>query len=90
MQNDEPEATYPAHTVSDADSLIMIENGKRYRMLQVGETLEMGDQVYCYSGNGNERSWEYYDGGMFGSKILDPIEGRGLLPQGFYRRPIAD
>lgn len=66
---------------------IMEENGKRYRMLQVGETIEDGDEVNCYTGHGDERMWERYDGGWFGSVVTDPAKNVAL-PQGYYRRPI--
>lgn len=67
------------------DQLIMEENGKRYRMLQVGETLEAGDEVNIVHREG----WQPFD---FTLIHWDPFvvgaDRNGPMPVGFYRRPI--
>lgn len=63
-----------------SDQLIMEENGKRYRMLQVGETLEAGDEVN-HSGKWHKYSMKY------GASAIRKDDG-GAMPVGYYRRPI--
>jgi len=58
--------------------LIMEENGKRYRLLQVGETTEEGDQAR-YLG-----AWHPLVG--FGNKI--EANAGDAFPQGYYRREL--
>lgn len=60
---------------------IMEENGKRYRMLQVGETIEDSDQA-CYAGQ-----WQAFVRYLEGVSVVRPAEG-GYYPQGYYRRLI--
>lgn len=59
---------------------IMEENGKRYRMLQVGETIEEGDEVNILGG------WERIMPTHSGCKIND--DTKYTFPAGYYRRPI--
>lgn len=61
------------------ESQIMEENGKRYRMLQVGETIEEGDEV-------NIGKWVIANAVI--GKVVRPNEEdeNALLPQGYYRR----
>lgn len=63
------------------EQLIMEENGKRYRMLQVGETIEVGDEVRAAG------SW-IICGSSIGQVVRN--EWEGIYPQGYYRRPIAE
>lgn len=58
---------------------IMEEDGKKYRMLQIGETIEEGDEVKFRTG------WEPMNG--FIGAIVQTNNG-GAMPQGYYRRPI--
>lgn len=66
------------------EQLIMEENGKRYRMLQVGETIEEGDEVNVKSG------------GWLKVNMRTPITlvvrsaTSGYMTYGYYRRPITD
>jgi len=61
--------------------LIMEENGKRYRLLLEGETLESGDIMKDAIG-------VLPMGNCIGVKIRS--EESGVFPQGFYWRPISE
>lgn len=69
----------------NTETYIMTEGDKSYRMLQVGEMLQNGDEVNC-GGLDGVRRWEKYDGSW---GIIHPADSsHGYLPQGYYRRPI--
>jgi len=60
---------------------IMEENGKRFRMLQIGETIDGGDEVqFC-------GAWHPCSGLSLDCVVSDPRNELGF-PQGYYRRPI--
>lgn len=61
--------------------LIMEENGKRYRMLQIGETIEAGDEVRIGG------RWKEVVVWSIPQVVTNPILNIGY-PQGYYRRPI--
>lgn len=62
---------------------IMEEDGKKYRMLQVGETIEEGDEVKL------KGVWEMMVTGLIGAEVYPDTEQHGgCMPQGYYRRPI--
>lgn len=65
------------------EQLIMEENGNRYRMLQVGETLERYDQVNLIHNGG----WKDIREGTVGNTVHSASEG--YIPYGYYRRPIV-
>lgn len=52
-------------------------------MLQVGETIEEGDEV------ASSGTWYKMHGCYNGIQISDPLENEAF-PQGYYRRPITD
>ncbi len=63
----------------------MEENGKRYRLLNVGERIEENDEVCPEPQN----KWYQMDGEHFGQRITDPDRNLSY-PYGYYRRPIAE
>lgn len=69
--------------MQDELPLIMEENGKRYRLLQVGETLEIGDEVLMKDSG----KWEVVDKRT--TMVVEPADS-GYMTYGYYRRPIAE
>lgn len=64
--------------------LIMEENGKRYRLLNVGERIEEGDEVCPQPHN----EWYQMDEEHFGQRIA--ADASYAYPYGYYRRPIVE
>lgn len=68
------------------EQLIMEENGKRYRMLMVGETLEAGDEVRLFN------QWKPFHAQWIDEKyspFMVREDQNGPFPVGYYRRSIA-
>lgn len=65
----------------------MEENGKRYRLLNVGEQIEVGDE-WQYRAS---QKWSKFLDQVYAEKpyITDPALNRAF-PYGYYRRPIAE